>query len=181
MNTFSCIALVTALLVTALQVQAQAPSGAATLTIQFDNTKKSVVKPENDAAIRGAIAKYVFLVPSSQVKLESGIDQSGVLSSQAVVTYRATGPTNNGKTVLAKRPTSPCDRIPALNLSLNLVAKTRVGPTLHSNEHNCEANIKPSGFLGLFDSTLEKEVKKATSSWWPGATVKVQKASCAKK
>lgn len=30
---------------------------------------------------------------------------------------------------------------------------------------SCEANIKPSGFLGLFDSTLEKEVKKATSSW----------------
>jgi hypothetical protein len=46
MNTYSCIALVIALLATVLQVQAQAPSGgAATLTIQFDNTKKSVMKP----------------------------------------------------------------------------------------------------------------------------------------
>eukprot|EP00775_Hariotina_reticulata_P013139 gene13139-13269_t len=89
------------------------------------------IRQENDAAIRNALAKYVFLAAPQRVKLESGIDQSGVLSSQAVVTYRASGITSNDNTVLA----------------------------------NCELNIKPSGFLGILDSPLEKEVKKATRSW----------------
>jgi hypothetical protein len=37
-----------------------------------------------------------------QIQTASGIDQSGILTSQAVITYKAVGPTTNGKSVLDK-------------------------------------------------------------------------------
>eukprot|EP00775_Hariotina_reticulata_P013131 gene13131-13261_t len=118
------------LLVVVQVLQLAAAQNSATLTVQFDNSKRSVVKPDVNAKIIDALAKYVFLVPSrTQIQSVSGIDQSGILTSQAVITYRAVGPTTNGRSVLAK------------------------------------ANIK-SGFLGLTSSPLEKQIKRATDTWW---------------
>lgn len=78
-----------------------------------------------------------------QVAPVGGLNQNGLLTRQATVTYFAEGPTTNGANV--------CD--------------------------NCKKNTAGK-WLGLRSSTLEKEIAKATDTWWPGDKVDVQKAQC---
>uniref|UniRef100_A0A383VXQ7 Secreted protein n=1 Tax=Tetradesmus obliquus TaxID=3088 RepID=A0A383VXQ7_TETOB len=96
------------LLCGALQAQAQAAAAsnaagadAASLTLQFDNRKSSVLDGAKRQKVLNALAKNVFLVAPGQVSVVSGLDQSGILRSQSVVTFRAVGPTTNRKSVLA--------------------------------------------------------------------------------
>lgn len=79
--------------------QLQQAGNAAVLTLEFDNSKREV--NAKMSAIMGALAIHVFKVPVANVKLEGIIDQSGLVTDQAVATFRATGPTTNGRTVLA--------------------------------------------------------------------------------
>lgn len=113
----------------------------ASLTLQFDNRQRTVLDKNKSAKIVAVLAEYVFKVPINQVVPVGSINQSGLLNSQAVVTYRAIGPTFNGKTVL----------------------------------DNCKQNSRSGWFTG---STVSREIKKATDTWWPGDSVKVQKATC---
>jgi len=54
---------------------------------------------------------------------------------------------------------------------------TAVGPSLNGKSvyQNCVATVKSGWFS---KSAVEKNLKKATDSWWPGDSVKVQKATC---
>eukprot|EP00879_Flechtneria_rotunda_P000114 GHRR01000173.1.p1 GENE.GHRR01000173.1~~GHRR01000173.1.p1 ORF type:complete len:179 (+),score=21.71 GHRR01000173.1:23-559(+) len=73
---------------------------AATATLQFDNSQRAVVEGSKAEPIIQALAKEVFYVPPEQVTLVNGIDQSGFVTAQSVVTFLAEGPTTNGNTVL---------------------------------------------------------------------------------
>jgi hypothetical protein len=120
---------------------AQPGSQTASVTIQFDNRGNKVMSDNTRSEIEKALAKYVFMVPAGNVKQSSGIGQSTITNHQSVVTYLATGPTTNGKSLVA----------------------------------NCEANTK-NGFFS--SSEAKKAIKKATDSWLPGDSVKVQSAKC---
>uniref|UniRef100_A0A383VXG1 Uncharacterized protein n=1 Tax=Tetradesmus obliquus TaxID=3088 RepID=A0A383VXG1_TETOB len=120
------------LLCVALQAQAQANApntrpnagaDAASLTLQFDNKKSSVVDGSKRQKVIQALAQHVFLVPPSQVSVVSGLDQSGILRSQSVVTFRAVGPTTNRKSVLANCQENSASRWLGLR---NSVAKNEV-------------------------------------------------------
>lgn len=43
---------------------------------------------------------------------------------------------------------------------------------------SCQANVQ-GRWLGLRSSPLEKAIKEATDTWWPGDAIDVQKATCA--
>lgn len=52
------------------------------------------------------------------------------------------------------------------------------GPTLNGKSvyDNCVANTKKGWFSS---STVAKEIKKVTDTWWPGDSVSVKKTTCA--
>lgn len=60
----------------------------------------------------------------------------------------------------------------------SVVTYTAVGPTLNGKTPlaNCQANTKGSLFSS---STAAKEIKKATDTWAPGDSIKLQSATCA--
>jgi len=121
---------------------AVAQADQAQIQIQFDNRGSKVMSPDANKKITAALAKHVFKVAPGNVQKSTGMGQSSLLNHQSVVSYIATGPTTNGKSVLA----------------------------------NCQANTK-SGWLS--GSAAAKEIKKATDTWAPGDSVKVQSATCA--
>lgn len=110
MKVLAATALLAVLAVT-VEAQANAANAAAsnvcTVTIQFDNDLGEVSKGKNAGKILQVLAQKVFLVPVSQVKQVSALGQSGIISSQSVLSYQATGPTTNGK--------SPCANCNANN------------------------------------------------------------------
>ncbi|KAF6257699.1 hypothetical protein COO60DRAFT_1461027 [Scenedesmus sp. NREL 46B-D3] len=94
------------LLCVVLQAQAQGQAAAAprtdaaTLTLQFDNRfvlqAACLVCKQPLHVLCCTTAR--LLCP--QVTVVSGLDQSGLLGTSSVVSFRAVGPTTNGKTVL---------------------------------------------------------------------------------
>jgi len=54
---------------------------------------------------------------------------------------------------------------------------TAMGPATNGKSvyQNCVDSVKKGWFSG---SQVEKDLKKASDSWWPGDSVKVEKATC---
>lgn len=73
----------------------------AVLTIEFDNRGSKVMDKSTNAKIMAALAKDIFMVPPGQVAMAGGLGQSSLINHKSTVTYIATGPTTNGKSVLA--------------------------------------------------------------------------------
>lgn len=97
MKAFVCVAL---LLAVAVGVRAQLSGQSASITIQFDNRGSKVASPSVNQKVIRALADSVFRVPPGQVRLVGRMGQSSLFNHQSIVTYRAVGPTLNGKSPL---------------------------------------------------------------------------------